>query len=482
MRSGLTQHDIEQGLRQLGLGSGDIVMLHSALSSFGHVEGGAETVVKAFLSVLGERGTLVVPTFGDLGVITKVVRGDPRAVQSIHPLASVAAIGASAKEICRDHWKAETAHAEGTPYLRIAERGGYVCLAGVDQDRNTALHTAEELLGLPYLTDRTLTFMTDEGEVTRTIRRFPGPHRDFIGLDRTLRERGIIRVGRIGNAVVRLMKCKELIDACLELGRADPAFALCDNANCADCVAQRAAIRRDRMRREAFTLVAASGLAGWTVPEMVESLAASGIDNVELDLVQGRPAHALPADRLRAVIAEFRDHDLNVASLRCSSVPEQAAELMDRMIKCDVRRMLLPLSDRTSIHAGLASERNVSLSVFNTHHASETVSRMLLELRDADAEVGFTFSPGHFVRAGEKPFLKSYGRKLRHFIDQLDLEDVCFDGTVQPLAHGNAEIKELTSILRCRSFDGAMVLTTENRQVGDLRGAAARFDAMLNTM
>ena len=73
---------------------------------------GDQTVVDALLNVLGSEGTLVVPTFGDLGVLTHLVREDPRAVHSVHPKACVAAIGADAERICRDHWKAETAHGE----------------------------------------------------------------------------------------------------------------------------------------------------------------------------------------------------------------------------------------------------------------------------------------------------------------------------------------------------------------------------------
>ena len=59
-----TQTDLVSGLGSLGLTSGDVVFVHSSLSSFGHVEGGAETVVQAFLEVLGPEGTLAGPSFG----------------------------------------------------------------------------------------------------------------------------------------------------------------------------------------------------------------------------------------------------------------------------------------------------------------------------------------------------------------------------------------------------------------------------------
>ncbi|MBN1347203.1 MAG: AAC(3) family N-acetyltransferase [Phycisphaerae bacterium] len=482
MKPRVTQQGIEKGLRDLGLGEGDIVLLHSSLSSFGMVEGGARAVVDAFLSVLGESGTLVVPTFGALGVVTEVVREDPRAVLSNHPIAGVAAIGAAAEEICKDHWRAETAHGEGTPYLRIAERGGYVCLAGVDQDRNTTLHTAEELLGVPYMKDRTVTFVTEEGEVTRSVRRFPGPHRDFIGLDRLFRQRGILRVGRIGSAVIRLMRSREMIDVCVEAGRADPAFALCDNPNCTDCVGQRADIRRDRLSRESFTLVASSGLAGRTVAEMVDNLKANGLDHVELDMLQGQPAHCLNDEQLRTAVRALRDCGVGVSSVRSASAPDCATELMDMARDCGVARVVLPLSEEARTHATLAAQRGLRLSLFNNIQGSEQASQMLLALRQEGLEVGFTFSAASFARAGERPFLFSYKQKLRQFIDQLDLEDICFDGTAQPLAFGNAELKEMVSMLRCASFDGPMVLTAGNGQVGDLGSAVERFEALLDTM
>src|SRR5665647_1335547 len=58
----VTQVDIEQGLKQMGIRKGDTLLIHSSLKSFGHVQGGADAVIDAFLSVLGEEGTFIVPT------------------------------------------------------------------------------------------------------------------------------------------------------------------------------------------------------------------------------------------------------------------------------------------------------------------------------------------------------------------------------------------------------------------------------------
>ncbi len=207
----ITKDTICDGLRNVGLRCGDIVLLHSALSSLGSVAGGAETVVEAFLDTLGREGTLVVPAFGSLGVITDVVKNRPDAVHSVHPIACVAAIGADAEFLCAEHWKADTAHGADTPYTRIADRDGYVCLLGVDQDRSTLFHTVEALLELPYLKDRKGVAQTPAGPVEKTWKFFPGPHRDFIRWDRALWQNGILRMGQIGNAVVRLIKARDYL-------------------------------------------------------------------------------------------------------------------------------------------------------------------------------------------------------------------------------------------------------------------------------
>ena len=55
----VTSQDLQQAVRSLGL-PGRVVCLHSSLRSFGHVVGGAETVIRAFLD---EECTILVPTF-----------------------------------------------------------------------------------------------------------------------------------------------------------------------------------------------------------------------------------------------------------------------------------------------------------------------------------------------------------------------------------------------------------------------------------
>lgn len=479
----VTKEIIATDLRALGLKVGDTVILHSSLASLGKVAGGAETVVKAFFDVLGKSGTLVVPTFGALGILTDTVKKWPGAVQSIHPLASVAAVGAHAAEICEDHWKADLAHGENTPYTRIADLGGYICLLGVDQDRNTTLHTVEELLRLPYLkTSEEKTFHTPDGEVTKKWPFFPGPHRNFIGLDSALRISGKMKTGKVGSAVTRLIKSRDLIDICLEIGSKNNGFVLCDNPNCNDCVAQRADLFRARLKKESFKFAVSAMLAGRYAPEILENCRNAGVDALELDGIHGKPIEMVNAEILRKITGELIAGGLSVAALRYRSSVEDIGQILENAKSCGIRRIVFPLTHDAPAQAEKAVAQGVQISFFNTVFNSGATSDILLKIKERGLNLNFTFNASSFARIGEKPFFKSYKQKLRRFVDQLDVEDCLYDGTSQALANGNAEIKEMISILRCAGFDGFMVLTTGNQQVSSLLDTVKRFMELLAAM
>jgi len=62
-RKVLTKLELIQGFRDIGLSSGMFVEVHSSLSSFGYVEGGAETVISSLKVIVGECGALIMPSF-----------------------------------------------------------------------------------------------------------------------------------------------------------------------------------------------------------------------------------------------------------------------------------------------------------------------------------------------------------------------------------------------------------------------------------
>ena len=281
---------------------------------------------------------------------------------------------------------------------------------------------------------------------------------------------------------MRLIKSRDLIELALEAGRNNPAFVLCDNPNCRDCTAQRADLRRSRLSRETFRLASSAALAGRYVPEMIENLKASGIGLVELDYIEGRPVHLLKPDRVQNVALELREAGCDIAALRSCATSAGNARLIGTARECSIARVAAPLGSDSPALAEEALKQGINISFYNSGIDSLTASNLLVELHHRKLKFGFTFNASSFAAAGEMPFRSAYKQKLKRFVDQLDVEDILFDGSPAPLAGGNAEIKEMISILRCASFRGFMTLGRRNRFVATLGDTAARFMRLLENM
>jgi aminoglycoside 3-N-acetyltransferase len=250
----VTQQDIVAGLRDLGLSQGSIVLAHSSLSSFGHVEGGAETVIDALLEAVGPQGTVLVPTLTGsealnagnpptydpvstacwTGRIPETFRHLPQAVRSLHPTHSVAAIGARAVELTAKHEHSITPCGPDSPYGRLADAGGAILLLGVGHHANTTFHLVEELVGVPYhMQPGLVAAQIVEGGVARTIHlmihRY-GPARNFGRMEPLFRERGIQRDRQIGDAHVRLIDARRMVAVTSQALRQDPAILLAQDA------------------------------------------------------------------------------------------------------------------------------------------------------------------------------------------------------------------------------------------------------------
>jgi len=273
-----------------------------------------------------------------------------------------------------------------------------------------------------------------------------------------------------------------MIDVAVRAGKADPAVVLCDNPNCEDCVKQRADLRRARLQQERFRLVAAAQLAGRYVPEIVDNCRAAGIDHLELDVIHGRPVQALRAKELVSHITALQCQGVSVTHLRPTATTSDMKELFRAAAEADVPRIVLPLTSEAGPQVVAAQKEGLSVSFRNQGIDHQTACDLLATLDQNGIRVNFAFDAADFACAGRKPFLQCYRTRLRHVIDQLDVADATFDGAPQSLAHGNAEIKELISILRCVSFAGDMVLSARNRFVADLRRTADRFMQLLDEM
>jgi len=234
-QSRITRDEITDGLRRLGLGSGDLVHVHSSLRSLGHVVGGAEAVVDALLEAVAPGGTVMVPTFNhgaaevfDVrttpstnGAITEALRCRPTAVRSVHPTHPCAAIGPPARELVEGHLQLCTFDAD-SPLGRCGRLGGWVLLLGVGMQVNTSAHIGETMANVHCLGFRQLErrVRLPSGEVITAWSDIwrDGPCRiEWEPLERLMRERELITDGRVGLAECHLMRCRDVIACTFEL-------------------------------------------------------------------------------------------------------------------------------------------------------------------------------------------------------------------------------------------------------------------------
>lgn len=155
---------------------GDVLIVHSSLSSMGYVDGGPDTVIKALTSVLGEDGTLLFPafTYGTVyktlrfsikdtpvcvGKIPETFRNMSGVVRSMHPTHSVCAIGRYASEIVKNHELDRTPMGENSPYRRLPSYNAKILMLGCSLNSMSYMHALEEEAELEYcLTPYTLSY------------------------------------------------------------------------------------------------------------------------------------------------------------------------------------------------------------------------------------------------------------------------------------------------------------------------------------
>ncbi|MBI1922637.1 AAC(3) family N-acetyltransferase [Candidatus Poribacteria bacterium] len=269
----VTANQIKAGLISLGL-EGVAVEVHSSLSSFGYVEGGAEVVVRALLDICV---TVLVPTYSsigrtrppendrpkqnscdyeyvdtilptkeiasfapetfgvdsqidrDMGIIPRTVLQTPGMIRSKHPSVSWAANGRDAVSYVHPHPPDDPMR----PLKKLYEAGGYVLMLGVPLSECTALHLAEEMAGrCPFIR---WTLYSDG--VVRRMREY-GCSGGFPNLKPYL-ERYANRL-RIGKCNAIAYPIRELVETGAELMRRSPEITLCpqgkagNNCRCSD--------------------------------------------------------------------------------------------------------------------------------------------------------------------------------------------------------------------------------------------------------
>ncbi|OHB49270.1 MAG: hypothetical protein A2Y10_03270 [Planctomycetes bacterium GWF2_41_51] len=463
----ITHKHISDRLETLGITPGDTVIVHTALSSFGAASCCPDTIIDALLQTVGHKGTLVMPTFGsseavfnnkksgtNLGIVPQTFWKRNGVLRSRHPLASVAAIGPNAKTLIEGHENAPTAHAEETPYYRLAQLNGKILLLGVDQDRNTFLHTIEELARAPYLKPISGKFIDNKGKTrTGTWRYFPGPHRDFIGLGESLRKNGLVKEICIGNCRAKLMEAVPLLNFLLPKFQNNPNLFLSANPNLPDGIRQRAQILRSKMADAAFTLAADSQFAGTYMEEIIDNMNSTAIDSIVLSTINDVPWSAVPQDKRKWYLAGLKRAGIKVAAIRISNLNKNLDQILTQVKGA---KLIMPATiPLEKLKISIPAKTRVLIE--NTGITGRDMVSKLKELKRLNAMAAF--NPLEFIKIGENPFLSTYTRtSIKSMIGAIFVNDGFASGRRTQLEEGLVEIKELISILNCRSFSGLFIL------------------------
>lgn len=240
----IIQDDIERALRDVGLKKGDIVLVHSDVGSFGKLgnvnnkDEFLKSILNAFLNVIEEDGTLIVPTYtysfckkqtfdarnskSTVGIFSEYARTHSAAVRSEDPIFSHAGIGKNAKKLLSN--VSNICFGKGSFFDRLYKFDGKVINFGKYFDV-TFLHYIENAFHVNYRFNKTFTGTIIKEDGNRCNAEFIYYVRcrnedgmdvkyDMTLLGNELEKRGLLKRVPLGNSHILCSRAKD----CYEVG------------------------------------------------------------------------------------------------------------------------------------------------------------------------------------------------------------------------------------------------------------------------
>ena len=224
----------------MGVPKNKPVLCHTSLRAVGEIEGRGEGLLDALIDhVTSDGGILLIPTHtwanlgkncvtldmsSDetcIGTLPSIAARDPRAHRSIHPTHSMAAFGDGAEEYISGECMVDYSTSPKGCYGRLRERGGYVLLIGVGHNKNTYLHSVEELMAVPNRMSAELVYanikLKDGNIIDRPLHchraeGIPDVSANYPKYEPAFRHYGCITDGLIGNARSQLCDAERMCE------------------------------------------------------------------------------------------------------------------------------------------------------------------------------------------------------------------------------------------------------------------------------
>ena len=236
----LTRNDVFQLLESFSIRHDDIVTMHSSLREVGPIEGGADGLIDALKDYLCD-GLLLIPTHTwanvgpaqpvynvktavpCIGALPRTAAFRPDGIRSLHPTHSLWATGKDATAFVAGEETAPTPGTPGFAWDRLASVGAKILLLGVGNDKNTFIHSVEEVADIPDRLAKEhyeVTIIDSEGQqyshpyYAHHCSRSHDVSLQFPNFEKALIARGAQTFGKFGNAQVRIVdaaKCKEVL-------------------------------------------------------------------------------------------------------------------------------------------------------------------------------------------------------------------------------------------------------------------------------